>query len=227
MSASLLDAAITAARAEFIVQLADTPALVEEAYRLRYQVYCLERGYEPAQGGREVDGYDGHSSHVLLRLAASSLAIGTARLIVPDTARPRDSFPMQGLIAGAGFPTIPFMRMAEVSRLSISKEWRGPSTAASSVLYLALVRGLVQLSYQQGLTHWCAVMERTLLRLLQRSGIHFLNMGPLVEYHGLRQPAYCNLAHMLARMREEQPSIWGFVTEHGAHVANSGKAHSR
>ena len=85
---------------------------------------------------------------------------------------------------------------------------------------LALVRGLVQLSKEIGITHWCAVMERTLLRLLQSSAIHFEPLGPLVEYHGLRQPASGDVDAILARMRREQPAIWEFVTGGGSLCRN-------
>ncbi len=42
---------ITADADECIVLVADTPELLSEVFRLRYQVYCVEKGYEP--------GYDG------------------------------------------------------------------------------------------------------------------------------------------------------------------------
>jgi N-acyl amino acid synthase of PEP-CTERM/exosortase system len=80
---------------------------------------------------------------------------------------------------------------------------------------LGLVQGLVRLSDQAGVTHWFAVMERTLLRLLQSTAIHFHPVGPLVEHHGVRQPAYTHLGAMLSRMRLEQPQVWDFITEGG------------
>lgn len=40
-----MEDAIRAVQQEITVELADTPELLREAYRLRYQVYCLERGY--------------------------------------------------------------------------------------------------------------------------------------------------------------------------------------
>src|SRR3546814_10050153 len=50
----------------------------------------------------------------------------------------------------------------------------------------------------------CAVMERPLLRLLDRLGIRFTHIGPLVEYHGRRQPYMLKLETMLQEVREEQ-----------------------
>ncbi len=218
MTQATLTQAIAAASSELVVQMAGTPALVRDAYQLRHQVYCLERGYEPDQGGLETDAYDAHSSHVVLRLATCGTVIGTTRLILPHAAKRSDSFPMQAVCAPERLAALPFARTAEISRFALSKERRGLSTAATSLSRLALVRGLVQLSQQEGVTHWCAVMERTLLRLLRASGIHFENMGPVVEYHGLRQPSFCSLDGMLRRMAHEQPEIWDYVTANGSFV---------
>src|SRR6202020_19338 len=69
--------------------------------------------------------------------------------------------------------------------------------------------------HELGLTDCWAVMERTLLRLLKSSAIHFRALGPLVEYHGMRQPCCANIAETVARMHVERPEIWAFVTDNG------------
>src|SRR5437016_3162055 len=53
----------------FEVIRADTPALLDRVYQLRYQVYCVENQFEdPVEnlGGREIDADDDHAAHVLL-----------------------------------------------------------------------------------------------------------------------------------------------------------------
>jgi len=37
----------------------------------------------------------------------------------------------------------------------------------------------------------------------------------VVDYHGIRQPAYGDIDAILARMSREQPEVWQFVTNHG------------
>ncbi len=228
MNSSSLTDAIAATQAELVVHVADTPALVEQAYRLRHQVYCLERGYEPSVNDLETDAYDRHARHVVLCLRGCGTVIGTVRIILPQARQPTSSFPMQGVCDRAALSAVlsavPLSSAVEVSRFAVSKERRNISPAAASLSRLALVRGLVQLSQQAGVTHWCAVMERTLLRLLRSSGIHFEAVGPLVEYHGLRQPAFCELAGMLDRMKAEQPEIWNFVTNEGEFVTSHKRA---
>ncbi len=68
------------------------------SYRLRHKVYCEENGYEcPAKGGSyvEKDQYDDRSMHYILKHKISNEIIGTIRVILPDDAKPGESFPIQ------------------------------------------------------------------------------------------------------------------------------------
>ena len=56
---------------------ADTPALLDEALRLRYQVYCLETGFEKHAefaSGIEFDQFDLFSVHAMIRHRQTSNA---------------------------------------------------------------------------------------------------------------------------------------------------------
>jgi N-acyl amino acid synthase of PEP-CTERM/exosortase system len=68
---------------------------------------------------------------------------------------------------------------------------------------------------RSGVTHLCAVMEPTLLRLLARLGIHFHNLGPKVQYHGMRQPCFSDLDELLARSWVERREVWELLTRDG------------
>src|SRR6185295_16967877 len=87
-------------------------------------------------------------------------------------------------------------------------------------LTLGLIETLVRMSVENGITHWCAVMEPTLLRLLTRLGIHFDPIGPLIDYHGRRQPCYIPLKTLLARVKRERPDVWDVITRAGRHWEN-------
>lgn len=80
---------------------------------------------------------------------------------------------------------------------------------------LGLIQELLRQSVELGLTHWTAVMEPKLLRMLAAMGIHFAAVGPIVSHHGLRQPSYCHLATMLDRLKRERPEHWMVVTDAG------------
>ena len=82
-------------------------------------------------------------------------------------------------------------------------------------LRLGLLQGVMRVSFELGLTHWCAAMELSLLRLLRGVSIHFEPIGPLVEYHGLRQPSIGVIDDILSRGKRERPELWDFVTDFG------------
>jgi len=92
---------------------------------------------------------------------------------------------------------------------------RSSGAETSSLLRLALLRGALWLSAEAGHTHWLAVMQPTLLRLLRTNGLHFQPLGPMVEYHGMRQPVVADLVPMLARVAREQPAVWNYLTRGG------------
>lgn len=197
------------------VVIADTPELVSECLRLRYQVYCLEKGFEPGCNGLETDIFDEHARHVLLIHRASGEPIGTVRVISPSDVIRRDDFPMAQACPSGLLNDLPVRTTGEISRFAVSKQ-RRVSCGASKMIRLGLMQGVLRLSVDLGLTHWCAIMEPILLRLLQRNAIHFAPLGPLVEYHGMRQPSYADIGRVLSRTRHEQSDNWDYVTIGGS-----------
>lgn len=205
--------AIAAFRRDFIVQTARTLDEVQEAFRLRHQVYCLERGYEAATtAGVEQDEFDCNARHVIASDRRTGQVVGTMRFILPG--RTRDAMPMRRLCDPSLLRDLPMATTAEVSRFAISK-LRRDAGVGDGLLRLGLVQGGVRLSHELGLTHWCAVMERSLLRLMCATAIRFKPVGPLVEYHGVRQPCAAHIGTVLAEMAAEQPALWDLVTDGG------------
>jgi len=225
---------VTRYNASFTAVLADTPPLVRAAQSLRYQVYCLERHFEepdPLSGGLEHDDYDPRSLPGLLYFRHDPEPIGTARLILP--VEDGKSLPVHDLLMTSGVRTsqyFPNQTTAEVSRFSISKEFRRRASDAMGAvgfrhsqiaeLYtalpcLGLVQTMLRASMSRGITHWTAIMEPKLLRMLATLGIHFHSIGPLVSHHGLRQPSFCSLAEMLQMLVREKPQHWNIVTANG------------
>ncbi len=205
---------ISLAASQFTLEQATSPEQLREVFRLRHQVYCVERGYETAVGEEETDEFDCRSRHVLLRHASDGTVVGTVRVLAANLANLADSFPMQRVCDASWLRSLPLRTTGEISRFAISKE-RRISYSAASLLRLTLLRGVVQVSSEMGLTHWLAVMEPSLMRLHQRNGIHFQPAGPLVSYHGIRQPAVGVIASVLARMKHEQLQVWNYLTDGG------------
>ena len=175
--------------------------------------------------GRESDALDDRSVHAALIHRSTERVVGTVRIVLPDPELGLDSLPITALadpevqrqLSGYAQHGI-----AEVSRFALTKMFRQglpaslPSvgfdgaevnapgrqmTAAEErrimpYLILGLVRAAIALCREQRVAYMAAVMEPTLLRLLTRFGICFTTLGPLVEYHGLRQPCIIDVDAM-------------------------------
>jgi len=161
--------------------------------------------------------------------------MGTVRIVLPVAAKPEASFAIQKICAAPEIrdrARFPLETTGEISRFCIAKMYRrrivekpfrtpeertdallGKAGAKFPNMTLGLIQWLVQTSRAQGLTHWAAVMEPQLLRLLARFGIHFEPVGDLVDYHGWRQPCVVELDALLARVRRERADIWSIINQ--------------
>ena len=116
----------------FDVLIGQGDALKDEAYRLRYQVYCVERGHGAevaAANLREHDTFDDHATHVVVKDRSCGTNKATARLITAGATR-EGRFPIEhdypDLLARHGITEdlLPRQHTAEISRFAISKELR-------------------------------------------------------------------------------------------------------
>ena len=217
MSVTVLTEEIGHTLLDFHIDIVSTPKQIHEVFRLRHQVYCVERGHQdlPGDVGEEFDAFDAHSRHVLLRHGDDGEAVGTARLIYTNPVLPDASFQIQEFCAPASLAHIPLYTSGEISRFALSKS-RRKGCENMGLMRLALIRGLVQLSSELGITHWLALQERSLLRLNERNAIRFNLIGAPVVCHGIRQPTSADLTEMLEGVRREQFPTWDFLTNGGA-----------
>ena len=214
------------------VVLVDSKEMLDRAFRLRFQVYCLERGFENLAeypDGRERDADDHRSLHALLLDRASGLAVGTVRLILPRRNRGLPVFKVLGADALADVG-LPLGATAEVSRFAVAKAFRrqleqgwrprqggapivgGGRGPALHLLTFGLIHAVVMMSAFGGITHIVAMMEPALLRLLGRLGIAFHPLGLPVEHHGIRQPGWAVMSHLIASIKRCQPELGEIIT---------------
>ncbi len=179
--------------------------------------------------GRERDADDHRSLHALLLDRASGSAVGTVRLILPG--RNRD-LPVIKVIGGDALAGIglPLGATAEVSRFAVAKAFRrqleegwcprggcapligGGRGPALQLLTFGLIHAVVLLSAFGGISHIVAMMEPALLRLLGRLGIAFHPLGLPVEHHGIRQPGWAVMSHLIASIKRCQPELGEIIT---------------
>jgi len=158
------------------------PDLMQASYRLRYQVYCVERGFLSATDypdQLERDDFDRYSLHLGVvdrngELKATSRLIQVSVLGLPMF-RHCEIFPHETEVFRST------NRIAEVSRLCMSRQ---PGDRDRSEVIPTMYRALYQFSKRAGFTHWLVATERGLHRLLTGFGFPFRPVGPQIDYFG-------------------------------------------
>ena len=221
----------------FAVTPTESEDLLDAAAALRYEVYCVENAFEdPADhpGGRERDIYDTHSRHAVLIHRPTARVVGCVRLILPyqgDQVHPLPLVTQLGPDERRRLSSHDPRSIAEISRYAVSKQFRRRSgeqlypdvealnlTAADARrlfphVSLGLLRAVGRLAAENRVTTLCAVMSPGLLRLLERFGLRFELLGPVIDYNGLRQPCLANVAELRASLAREHAAIARFVNE--------------
>lgn len=118
----------------FKLVLADTAALRNEVYRIRFQVYCQELHYEDAKAfpdGLEHDIFDNHSRHCLLLHRVSNTYAGCVRLVFNDNHDPSHLLlPFEQFCANSlhrdalGPGAFDRASFGEISRLAVTANFR-------------------------------------------------------------------------------------------------------
>ena len=189
-------------------EIDDSPALLEQSFALRYQVYCLERGFlnsEHYPNQLETDAFDAHALHFGTTNLQGEL-VGTARLVRESGA----GFPLFlhcNIFAGETELDRPENTVVEVSRLSVSRKYRrrkddracgdqgappphiiterrGERAEYGGELIVSLYKALYQASKRHGITHWLAATEKSLYRLLGKYAFPLRLIGPEIDYFG-------------------------------------------
>lgn len=228
----MMDQSITAAfNRYFRVVIVDTPALKEEVYRIRYDVYCRELGYEPAENfpdKLERDSYDERSRHCLLLHRGSGVYAGCVRLVMPDPLDPDGKLPFEDACAGSLYQDLvePIFdqrhAVGELSRLAVPEHFRRRRGESESSLGnldipahkpgelrqfhhipLGLYLACSAIGVATGLEGVFAMMEPRLARHLQRFGIIFQQVGQIVDYHGPRAAFYITQEALLRNLKPE------------------------
>lgn len=218
----------------FHIESKDGPEILEDAYRLRYNVYCEETHFlnkDDYPSGIETDQYDASSEHILsLNMQGDNrITAGTVRLV-------KYSDPL-------GFPTNEHYaklyellsprnknEIAEISRLCISKEYRRRLAPRDGlfgiesyleeqkderrrypVILLHLFKKMYVTSNKYGIKYWIASMEETLFRVLDMYAITFEHLGEdTIEYYGKVRLFIAEVNKIEERMSVKRPDLWPF-----------------
>lgn len=201
--------------------------LRDEAFRLRYQIHCLERRDLPERlfpDGLEIDLHDARAAHFCAFDRSGSM-VGYGRL-VPADAQSRLPFHDHGvLFDDAALPT--GSRGAELGRLIVRGDYRrrlddtlaGVGGAVSPCppaadrrggtpqLLLSLLRPMLAFSRERNIVWWLAEIEVPLARALAQLHASVRPVGPQIEHLGIVVPCLVDLAEWDRRLAERAPAL--------------------
>ena len=179
-------------------------------YKLRFKVYCLERGFESERfypNQCEMDEYDAYSVHFIAK--SNTQIVGTLRLVLNNPI----GFPIEKYcefnISSKG---IKKEQTAEISRFAISKEIIKSIDCDRREIVLGLFRETYHESKKLRINYFCAAMEKSLYKLLSRCGVIFSQAGPIVNYHGLRAPYISEMKNIEKSILIKDFNLFRFIT---------------
>lgn len=220
---------------------ATTEGEKHEIYRLRYEVYALEFGFENPYDfpdKLEKDSYDPYSIH-FIALNEDNEIIGTVRMILNS----KKGFPVEHASEINDFNDKPSPELiTEISRLAVSKMLRRrpedgmhgvesyitqaqggvsdiPSKADASfkekrqrpAIILGLYRAVYQKCKELAITHMYMITEDKLFHALYKFGFIFRQVGKPVEYHGKRTPYATSWQTIETHMNKNHPELLEFL----------------
>jgi N-acyl amino acid synthase of PEP-CTERM/exosortase system len=177
------------------VMLADTPEAKTIHYNIRYQVYCLEKGYEPPEkfsNAMEMDDYDERAVHFAVKCRRTDQWMGAFRIIVDSPA----NLPMNKMTPLESSEALRNNdRLAEFSRLAILRPFQnlqGKDRQDLAVDEPEILQQMVLAGFQyariQGLSSIVYLCKRSLARVLNRFGIPTVGIGSAILHRGVRYP---------------------------------------
>ena len=223
---------------KFTFGVIDNPELLQEAFRLRYQVYCHECNFikeEDYPEGFEKDEYDPYSIEFFAQ--DSEGMIGTARLVLDSPLGfPLEEHCKDNLTIDKN--ALPRNNCAEISRLVISKQYRrrrndgmyyspdytdNPVAAAAAEkenlikrikpMTFGMFKELYQESKRRDIKYWYVLMEKSLHLLLRIHGFVFEPIGSEINFYGPVKPYLANLVDLEKSVQQKLPNLFHYFID--------------
>ncbi|MBK1706641.1 PEP-CTERM/exosortase system-associated acyltransferase [Halochromatium glycolicum] len=227
---------------------AETDALRDRVYRIRYQVYCEEMQFESKEdhpNGREIDDFDAHSVHGLLRHRPSGEFAGCVRLVLNHSQGREPQLPLERYCSHSldrsvlDLSQLDRRTFGEISRLAIVSRFRrrpgeaqtphGVADEAAGLepterrvfphIALGLYLAAAAMSLQRGMNMAVVMMEPRLARHMRYFGINFVKAGDIIDHHGMRGPFYITKESL---HRDIKPEIGELLSMVGRQLIDAG-----
>ena len=217
--------------------------LLQKLFRLRYDIYCLEKRFLSAEEfpeKLETDSFDAVSTHIAACTSNNEI-VGSLRLVQPNT---KQNFPFEQTCALFHSVTLPPpQESGEISRFIVNKTYRQNKTnflqasepvvqldaigeplvknvITSAELVLGMYRELYRHSCVTGIRYWYAAMERSLATLLRRTGFNFEPIGPVTDYYGPVIPFLVDLNILRKTLEAQNPVLWDWFNDTTVEIKN-------
>jgi N-acyl amino acid synthase of PEP-CTERM/exosortase system len=221
--------------------------LKNEVYKLRYQVFCIEKeifNSEHYPDDLEYDDFDQKAIHYLIRHRKSGKYAATVRLILPDAKNPEKPFPIEHYCKIDNLAVMQHINrkyLGEVSRFCVSGAFKRRKNEAHTLaaigscrqncftlderrsfplISLSLMACFIKASYENDIHYLFASMEPSFFRFVSPLGINLIKIGPLVNYHGDRWPAMIKITDLLKCIAEKNMDVWNLLTNKGYYLQN-------
>lgn len=221
----------------FQIKFADTKLLREEAFKIRYGVYCDELGWEPENVLQmETDDCDDYAYHCLIKHKRTGVYAGCVRLVIPPVQIPDLALPFEkNCLHSARKEVLDSTKLTrgsfgEISRLAVltsfrrrKREKKAPfiiNAVNSGTIYteeehrhfpniaMGLYIAAVALADICNHVGSFVMMEPKLNRRLKRFGLPFEQIGDEIDYHGMRAMFFLSRNNFCSQLTPELKELY-------------------
>jgi len=197
----------------FSIYEAKTDKLKEECFKIRYEVYCREKGWEKPLHPEvlvERDEYDPFSIHYLIKSNWFNIPVATSRLILSkNILLPVEK---QFILDDLGVNREYFGELSRVCIISglnnfIVEEAKEQVQHISTFLMACSFRSCLENNIHYGI----GITKKSIMRQVKGKGIIWHQIGEPKEYHGLRLPCKIEIGTALneiERLNKETYNIF-------------------
>lgn len=183
---------------------------LEEVFKLRYKVYCLERNYldsNDCPNGAEKDIYDNYSVHFLAFDTDKNKIVGTSRLILNSPL----GFPIEkewDLSEAIKSTKDIRNKIVEISRFIIALENRG-----DHFITLSLGGEMYRYCKRNGIEIVYAIMDLPILKMLIGFGFPFKILSESKFYMGAQTtPSVMLVNEMEEILKKQYPNVYKYFS---------------
>jgi N-acyl amino acid synthase of PEP-CTERM/exosortase system len=225
---------------DFKIRLADTKALRQVAFHIRYGVYSKEFGWEPENDlEMEIDEYDDYAFHCLLEHRRTGAFAGCVRLVIPPVNHPHFQLPFEKNCLYSArseimdSTTLKRGSFGEISRLAVLASFRrrekeknkpftineiNPETVYTEDerrnfpnIAMGLYLAAVSLAEICNHSGMFVMMDRRLNRRLTSIGLPFEQVGEQIDYHGQRAMFHLPRQGFSSKLKGELKELYNII----------------